>query len=92
MSVDVEERRANERALLRTYLGALRRAGGARIGFDDAWKAHRLHASYTVVATFLAFMPSYASGDGVGLGNALLARAEAALEDLDVVAAVRAAL
>lgn len=92
MSVDIEERRANERALLQTYLDALRSAGGTEISFDDAWQAHRLHASYTVVATFLAYMPSYAAGDGVKLGDALLARANAALEDLDVVAAVRAAL
>lgn len=92
MSVDVEERRANERELLRTYLDALRNAGGQEIHFDDAWKAHRLQASYTVVATFLAYMPSYMDGDGVALGNALLARADAALEDLEVVDAVRAAL
>ena len=62
------------------------------IHFDDAWEAYRLQASYTVVATFLAYMPSYAAGDGVALGNDLLARADAALEDLDVVDAVRAAL
>jgi len=37
-------------------------------------------------------MPSYAASDGVGLGNALLARSDAALADLDVVEAVRAAL
>jgi hypothetical protein len=62
MSVDIEERRANERALLQTYLDALRHAGGVVIHFDDAWEAYRLQASYTVVATFLAYMPSYAAG------------------------------
>jgi hypothetical protein len=92
MSIDIEERRANERELLQGYLDALRAAGGVDISFDDAWEAHRLHASYTVVATFLAYMPSYAASDGVGLGNALLARSDAALADLDVVDAVRAAL
>jgi hypothetical protein len=92
MSIDIDERRANERELLQTYLDALRDAGGVDIAFDDAWEAHRLQASYTVVATFLAYMPSYAASDGVGLGNALLARSDAALEDLDVVDAVRAAL
>jgi hypothetical protein len=91
MSVDIEERRRHQRDLLQGYLDALRAAGGADIGFDDAWAAHRLQASYTVVATFLAYMPSYASGDGVGLGNALLARADAALDDLEVVDAVHAA-
>ncbi len=92
MSIDIDERRAHERELLQGYLDALRAAGGVDISFDDAWAAHRLHASYTVVATFLAYMPSYAASDGVGLGNALLERSDAALADLDVVDAVRAAL
>jgi hypothetical protein len=92
MSVDVDDRRAHGRELLRGYLDALRAEGGADISFDDAWTAHRLHASYTVVATFLAYMPSYAASDGVALGDALLARSDAALDDLEVVAAVRTAL
>jgi hypothetical protein len=92
MSVDIDERRKNERDLLQGYLDALRAHGGVEITFDDAWATHRLQASYTVVATFLAYMPSYASGDGVALGDALLARADAAVDDLEVVDAVRAAL
>jgi hypothetical protein len=92
MSVDIDDRRVHQRELLQGYLDALRAAGGVDISFDDAWTAHRLQASYTVVATFLAYMPSYAASDGVGLGNALLARADAALDDLEVVDAVRAAL
>jgi hypothetical protein len=92
MTVDPQERRRTERDLLRLYLDALRAAGGPDIGFDDAWLAHRLQASYTVVATFLAFMPSYLAGDGQTLGVALRTRAELALEDLDVVEAMRVAL
>jgi hypothetical protein len=92
MSVDIEERRKHERDLIQGYLDALRAHGGVDITFDDAWAAHRRQASYTVVATFLAYMPSYAASDGVGLGNALLARCDAALADLDVVDAVNAAL
>jgi hypothetical protein len=92
MSVDVQARRANQRELLQGYLDALRAAGGVDISFDDAWAVHRLQASYTVIATFLAYMPSYASSDGVALGDALLARADAAIEDLEVVDAVNAAL
>lgn len=92
MSVDIEERRRGERELLQGYLDALRAHGGVDISFDEAWAAYRLHASYTVIATFLAYMPSYAASDGVGLGDALLTRSHAALEDLDVVAAVRDAL
>lgn len=92
MSVDVEARRANERALLETYLAALGSAGGAEIAIDDAWKIYRLQGSYTVIATFLAYMPSYASGDGVELGEGLLRRANAAIEDLEVVEALRQVL
>jgi hypothetical protein len=92
MSVDVEARRANERELIQGYLDALRAAGGHDYSFDHTWAAHRLQASYTVVATFLAYMPSYASGDGVALGDNLLMRANAAIEDLEVVDAIHAAL
>ena len=83
-------RRAQDDTEVRAVL--IRGAGGTSIDPEAAWEAHRLQASYTVVATFLAFMPSYAAGDGVALGNDLLARANAALEDLDVVAAIEAAL
>ncbi len=92
MTVDISERRAHERDLIATYLDALAAAGGPTIGFDDAWEAHRLQASYTVVATFLAYMPTYLTGDGVALGDSLLARANAAIVDLGVVEALRAAL
>ena len=92
MTVDPDDRRAAERDLLRVYLEALRSAGGAEITFDEAWSAYRLQAGYTVIATFLAFMPSYASGDGRSLGAALRKRAELALEDLEAVPALRAAV
>jgi hypothetical protein len=92
MSVDPDERRRSERDLLRLYLDALRAAGGADIAFDDAWSVHRVQAGYTVVATFLAFMPSYMAGDGQSLGIALRRRSELALEDLEVVEAMHAAL
>jgi hypothetical protein len=92
MSVDPDERRKAERHLLRGYLDALRAAGGPEIGFDEAWSVHRVQAGYTVVATFLAFMPSYAGADGQGLGKDLLRRSQLALEDLEVVDAMRAAL
>jgi hypothetical protein len=92
MSVDPEDRRRSERDLLRLYLDALRSSGGPEIGFDEAWAVHRVQAGYTVVATFLAFMPSYAAGDGQGLGRDLRRRSELALEDLEVVDALRAAV
>jgi hypothetical protein len=92
MTVDPEERRTSEGELLRLYLDSLRAAGGADIDFDDAWFAHRVQAGYTVVATFLAFMPSYLTGDGQTLGVALRRHAELALDDLEVVDALRAAV
>ena len=92
MAVDPEERQRSERELLRLYLDALRASGGPGISFDDAWYTHRVQAGYTVIATFLAFMPSYASGDGRSLGAALRRRSELALEDLQVVDAMKAAL
>ena len=91
MAVDPEERRKSERELLRLYLDALRTSGGPDIAFDEAWSVHRVQAGYTVVATFLAFMPSYA-GDGQALGIALRRHSELALDDLDVVDAMRAAV
>lgn len=92
MSVDPEKRQQSERSLVRLYLEALRSAGGPSIDFDEAWFAHRVQAGYTVVATFLGFMPSYATAAGRGLGLALRRRAERALDDLEVVDAMRAAL
>jgi hypothetical protein len=92
MSVAIEDRRAHGETLLRDYLDALRVAGGPDIGFADAWDQHRVQAAYTVIATFLAYTPSYRGGDGVPLGADLIARANAALTDLDVVDALRGAL
>jgi len=92
MTVDPEARQRSERELLHLYLDALAAAGGPRIGRDEAWTTYRLQAGYTVVATFLAFMPSYASGDGRGLGEALRRRSELALDDLEAVDAMREAL
>ena len=92
MSVDPDERRKSELSLVRHYLEALRAAGGPAIDFDDAWFNHRVQAGYTVVATFLAFMPSYNTAAGRGLGLALRRRSEQALEDLEVVDAMRSAL
>jgi hypothetical protein len=92
MTVDPEERRQSERDLLRIYLDALRTAGGAEIDFDEAWSVHRVQAGYTVVATFLAFMPSYATSDAQVLGTALRRHSELALDDLEVVDAMRVAV
>ena len=92
MTVDPDARAGSERDLLQVYVDALRAAGGTELAVDDVWEAHRVQAAYTVVATFLAFMPSYQTADGRTLGKALRERCERALEELDVVDALRAAL
>jgi hypothetical protein len=92
MSVDPDARRKVEGDLLRLYLDALVAAGGTAIDFGHAWEVHRVMAGYTVVATFLAFTPTYLASDGQALGVDLRHRSEQALDDLDVVDALRAAL
>ena len=92
MTVDPDDRRKSGRDLLRLYTDALRAAGGVDISFEQAWAVHRVQAAYTVNATFLVFMPSYATPEAQTLGSALRRRSEQALDDLDVVDGVRAAL
>ncbi len=92
MAVDPRERRASETDLLRLYADALRAAVGSRFALDELWAAHRIQAAYTVVATFLAFMPTYVASDVQQLAADLLRRAQLALEDLEVVDALRSAL
>jgi hypothetical protein len=90
MAMDIEDRRAHERDLLSHYLDARRARGGADIGFDDAWLAHRLHASYTVPACCqVVTFPATATARRRVFADAFLARAEAALADLDARDALR---
>ena len=92
MTVDPEERRRAEPDLLRGYVDCLEAAGGPALGFDQAWFAHRVQAAYTVLATFLVFMPTYAGEVAETLGADLLRRAQMALDDLEVVEALQLAL
>ena len=92
MAVDPDERRRCEPDLLRLYLDNVRAAGGSDIGFDEAWFNHRVQAGYTVLATFLVFMPGYAGPEAQVLGADLRRRSELALEDLETVEALRAVL
>jgi aminoglycoside phosphotransferase (APT) family kinase protein len=92
MAMDPPERRAHERDLLAHYL-ATRAARGARpIGVDEAWTAHRRHAAYTVTACcqIVTFPEGISEGRRV-FSEAFLARAEAAIADLDALAALRGA-
>jgi aminoglycoside phosphotransferase (APT) family kinase protein len=90
MAMDIDERRAHERALLRHYLAVSSARGGAELDFDAVWRAHRIHAAYTVVASspILAY-PETRSAPQRVFSRAFLARAEAAVEDLESVAALR---
>jgi aminoglycoside/choline kinase family phosphotransferase len=92
MAMDVEDRRRHERDLLAHYLGARRAAGGIEIDADEAWLRHRLHAAYTVPAScqVVLFPPDMTERRRV-FSEAFLARALAAVEDLDAVGALREA-
>jgi Ser/Thr protein kinase RdoA (MazF antagonist) len=90
MAMDVEERRRHERDLLRHYLDARHAMGGSRIGLDEAWMSHRLHAAYTVPACCqIVVFPDAISERRRVFSEAFLARAEAALADLDARGALR---
>jgi aminoglycoside phosphotransferase (APT) family kinase protein len=89
MSMTPTDRAAHERELLRHYLDARRALGGSEITFDDAWTAHRVHAAYTVLASFLSFAAHYDTEELAGFNAAFRARSFAALDELDTVGALR---
>ena len=90
MALSIDDRRANERALLRHYLDVCAARGRAWVGFDEAWRTHRLHAAYCVVAACqVAAFPEKTSRGRRIFADAFLARAEAAIQDLDAAGALR---
>lgn len=90
MALDIEDRRQHERDLWRHYLGVRRASGLTPISFEDAWRDHRIHAAYCVPACcqIVVFPPGISERRRV-FSEAFLARAEAALEDLEPRAALR---
>ena len=85
MAMSIDDRRLHDRDLLRHYLGRRAAAGGSEITFDDAWHAHRIHAAYTVPASCqVVTFPDNATPRRRVFADAFLARAEAALADLEV--------
>jgi hypothetical protein len=87
MAMQVEDRRAHEEALLRHYLEVRAAKGGAAIRFDDAWRAHRLHALYCVPAACqIVTFPEDAPPRRKVFAAAFLARVEGALADLEPLA------
>jgi hypothetical protein len=91
MGVEPADRRREERELIRHYLAARRALGGSPISFEDAWLAHRLHAAYTVIASFLSLVPPYNTEARRLFTSNFRARAMAAIDDLDSVGALREA-
>jgi hypothetical protein len=92
MALQPEDRRAHERDLLRHYLAARDALGGEPIGWDDAWRAHRLHALYCVVAACqIVTFPADAPPARRVFADAFLARVETAISDLESLDALRAA-
>jgi hypothetical protein len=90
MALSIEDRRKHERELLRHYLEFCRANGHAWMSFDEAWRTHRLHAAYTVVASCqIAAFPEKAWQRRRIFSEAYLARAEAAIADLDALGALR---
>jgi aminoglycoside phosphotransferase (APT) family kinase protein len=90
MSLSVEDRRAHERALIRHYLDVRSALGGVAIDEDEAWLAHRLHAAYLAPASCqIVTFPEDATPKRKRFASAFLARAEAAIEDLESRAALR---
>ncbi len=89
MGMDPDARRTDERRLIQHYLDVRRSLGGTEISFDEAWQAHRVHAAYTVLASFLSFVPPYNSEDHRVFTEPFRARSFAALDDLDTVSALR---
>lgn len=84
MAMQPEDRRAHERDLLRHYLDVRVALGGAPIGFDDAWLAHRFHSLYCVPAACQTIVvPETATERRKVFAASYLRRAEAAVADLD---------
>ena len=72
MAMSIDDRRAHERDLLRFYLDLRRAAGVTEITFDEAWRAHRIHAAYNVTASCqVVRFPTDISEERTGLRRSL---------------------
>jgi len=91
MAMGIDERRANQVDLLHLYVDALAAAGGPELSVSDAWAMHRIQAAYNVPASCQAVtFESSRTPERAVFADAFLARAEASLDDLEVVAALAA--
>ena len=93
MALSIADRRRHERELIGQYLEHRRRAEGDAPSLEDAWTAHRLQASYAVIAAAPAVLNPRRPGDASGAYAAdFVARASAAVEDLETVPLLRSRL
>ena len=77
---------------MRHYLDVHNAIVATPISYDDAWRMHREQAAYTVPACCqIVVFPENITEKRRVFSQAFLARAEAAISDLDVLGAVRAA-
>ena len=89
MAMAIEDRRSHEHDSLRHYLGARKALGASEIDFDQAWLWHRVQAAYTVPASCqVVLFPDNVSERRRIFAEAFLARAAAAVEDLESRAAL----
>ena len=92
MAMGIEDRRAHEEALLRHYVDVRNAIAATSISFYEAWRMHREQAAYTVPAYCqIVVFPEHITERRRVFSEAFLARAEAAITDLDALGAVRAA-
>jgi len=90
MGIESGDRHRDERDLIQHYLDVRQALGGSPIAFEDAWLSHRVHAAYTVIASFLSLVPPYNTEARRMFTSNFRARAMAAIDDLDSVDALRA--
>ena len=84
MALSIEDRRRDEERLLGHWLEVWNAGRGDALTFDEVWRAHRLHAAYTVPACCqIVTFPDAISPGRERFSRAFLARAEAAIEDLE---------
>jgi len=86
MSLSTADRRSQQQHLIKHYLDIINSSTSISIDFDTAWRGHQLHAAYGVPACCqIITFPEDATDQRKGFANAFLARAQEAIDDLDVV-------
>lgn len=86
MSLSTADRRSQQQHLIKHYLDIINSSTSISIDFDTAWRGHQLHAAYGVPACCqIITFPEDATDQRKVFANAFLARAQEAIDDLEVV-------